>query len=126
MVGDTAHPLDLVFQALAHPARRAILRQLTDAERNLSELAAPLKMTFQAASKHVKVLERARLVRRRVVGREHLCRLDAAPLKEVAEWAEGYRAIWESNFQRLDALLDEMQEPRRAAPAAKGARKGRK
>lgn len=125
MAADTAHPLDLVFHALAHPARRAILRQLTDAERNLSELAAPLKMTFQAASKHVKVLERARLVRRRVVGREHLCRLDAAPLKEVAEWAEGYRAIWDSNFQRLDALLDEMQEPRRGAPVGK-AKKGRK
>lgn len=124
MVSDIAPTLDLVFHALSHPARRTILRQLADAERNLSELAAPLKMTFQAASKHVRVLERAKLVRRRVVGRVHLCRVEGKPLEEANEWLAAYRESWEQNLSRLDALLDEMQgidrarkpsRPRRAA-----------
>src|SRR5499425_2683041 len=102
MVQDRASALDRVFHALAHPARRAMLRRLAAREHNLSELAAPLRMSFPAASKHVRVLERARLVRRRISGREHMCRLDAMPLKEIAEWTEGYRQLWESNFQRLD------------------------
>ena len=109
MVLDRSPMLDRIFHALAHPARRAILRQLTDREQNLSELAAPFRMSFPAASKHVRVLERAKLVKRRVVGRDHLCRLDAAPLKNVVDWMEGYREFWESNFQRLDALLEEMK-----------------
>jgi len=108
MVLDKSPSLDRVFHALAHPARRAILRRLSDREQNLSELSAPLKMSFPAASKHVRVLERARLVRRRVVGRAHLCRIAAKPLAEANEWLEGYREIWEGNFQRLDALLDEL------------------
>lgn len=98
-----------MFRALAHPARRAILRRLSEQEQNLSELAAPLKMSFPAASKHVRVLERARLVRRRVSGRTHFCRLNAAPLKEVAEWTDRYRRFWEENFERLDSLLEEMK-----------------
>ncbi len=109
MVLDRSSSLDRVFHALAHPARRAMLHRLTDREQNLSELTAPLKMSFPAASKHVRVLERARLVRRRVQGRQHLCRLHAAPLKEVADWAEGYRKLWERNFLRLDALLDQLK-----------------
>src|ERR1044071_7117505 len=104
MVQDRSPSLDRVFQALAHPARRAMLRRLTEGERNLSELAAPLRMSFPAASKHVRVLERARLVRRRISGRSHMCRLDAAPLKDIAEWTEGYRPAWEHTFQRLDSL----------------------
>jgi DNA-binding transcriptional ArsR family regulator len=109
MVVDRSPSLDRVFHALAHPARRAMLRQLSDKEQNLSELSAPLKMSFPAASKHVRVLERARLVRRRVVGRAHLCRIEAQPLADASGWLEGYRRIWEGNFQRLDALLDELQ-----------------
>lgn len=109
MVLDRSPRLDRVFHALAHPARRAILRRLTDSERNLSELAAPLRMSFPAASKHVRVLERARLVRRRVEGRSHFCRLDPVPLKQAADWMEGYREIWEANYQRLDALLEELK-----------------
>ena len=105
--------LDRVFQALAHPARRYILRQLADRERNLSELAAPLKMSFPAASKHVRVLERAKLVRRRVVGRAHFCRIDGTPLVEASQWLEKYRQTWERNFLRLDALLDQMQAEER-------------
>lgn len=125
MVADTAPTLDLVFHALSHPARRAMLRQLADAERNLSELAAPLKMTFQAASKHVRVLERARLVRRRVVGRAHLCRVEGKPLEEANEWLAAYRETWEQNFSRLDALLDEMQGIDRAKKPSRRRRAGR-
>lgn len=118
MLLDRSPSLDRVFHALAHPARRAILRQLTDREQNLSELSAPLKMSFPAASKHVRVLEKARLVRRRVVGRTHLCRIDGQPLAEANEWLEGYRRVWEANFERLDALLDELKtkEPRIHSP----------
>jgi DNA-binding transcriptional ArsR family regulator len=106
---DRSPQLDLIFHALAHPARRAIVRQLSIGERNLSELASPLKMTFPAATKHVRVLEGARLVRRRVVGRQHLCRLDAAPLKEAMLWTEQFRRNWEARFQMLDSVLDEMK-----------------
>src|SRR6516164_948472 len=108
MVKDQSASLDRVFHALAHPARRAMLRSLADGERNLTELAAPLHMSFPAASKHVRVLEQARLVRRRVVGRVHLCRIEGKPLARASDWLEDYRRTWEDNFQRLDALLDEM------------------
>src|SRR5215212_6572434 len=109
VVVDRSPRLDLVFHALAHPARRAIVRQLSIGERNLSELASPLRMTFPAATKHVRVLESAKLVRRRVVGRQHLCRLNAAPLKEAMLWTEQFRRNWEARFQALDSLLDEMK-----------------
>jgi DNA-binding transcriptional ArsR family regulator len=111
MVLDRSPRLDRVFQALAHPARRAIIRQLSGGERNLSELASPLRMTFPAATKHVRVLERANLVRRRVVGREHLCRLHAQPLQEATLWTEQFRQYWEARFQALDSLLEEMKSP---------------
>ncbi len=110
MVKENAPQLDRVFQALAHPARRLILRRLAEGERNLTELAEPLRMSFPAASKHVRVLERAKLVRRRLVGRMHLCRLEAKPLGKVAEWLEEYRRLWESNFARLDDLLEELKQ----------------
>ena len=106
---DRSRRLDRVFHALAHPARRAIVRQLSLGEHNLSELASPLSMTFPAASKHVRVLEGAKLVRRRVVGRQHLCRLHAAPLKEAMLWTEQFRRNWEARFQALDTLLEEMK-----------------
>jgi len=120
MVLDRSPNLDRVFHALAHPARRAILRRLSDREQNLSELSAPLKMSFPAASKHVRVLERARLVRRRISGRTHVCRLDASPLKQVAEWTEGYRQSWEKRFEALDDLLLEMQEKRTSKESKHG------
>lgn len=113
MVSDRAPRLDLVFHALAHPARRAIIRQLSGGERNLSELASPLAMTFPAATKHVRVLEGAKLVTRRVVGRQHLCRLRAAPLADATAWTEQFRQNWEARFEALDSLLDEMKsEPK--------------
>jgi DNA-binding transcriptional ArsR family regulator len=117
MVLDASPRLDTIFHALSHPARRAIIRQLSTGEQNLSELAAPLKMTFPAATKHVRVLEQAKLVRRRVAGREHLCRLTAAPLKEATSWTEQFRKNWEVRFEALDSLLEEMkseERPRRS------------
>jgi DNA-binding transcriptional ArsR family regulator len=116
MVLDRSPALDRVFHALAHPARRAILRRLSEHEQNLSELTAPLRMSFPAASKHVRVLERARLVRRRIAGRSHLCRLDARPLKDVAEWTENYRRFWERRFEALDNVLAELQSQTRPSP----------
>jgi len=113
MVVDRSPRLDRVFHALAHPARRAIVRQLSrlevGGERSLSELASPLKMTFPAATKHVRVLEGAKLVRRRIVGRQHLCRLRAEPLKDAMLWTEQFRRNWEARFEALDSLLDEMK-----------------
>jgi len=116
MVSEDTPNLDRVFQALAHPARRSILQQLSDGERNLSELATPLRMSFPAASKHVRVLERARLVRRRVVGRTHICQIEGQPLADANRWLEEYRRIWERNFLRLDALLDQMKAEERDRP----------
>jgi DNA-binding transcriptional ArsR family regulator len=120
---DPSPRLDLVFHALAHPARRAIVRQLSIGERNLSELASPLRMTFPAATKHVRVLEKAKLVRRRVVGREHLCRLSAAPLREAMLWTEQFRQHWEARCQALDSLLDEMSAAEQARRRGSSRRK---
>lgn len=86
-----------------------MLRSLADGERNLTELAAPLRMSFPAASKHVRVLEQAKLVRRRVVGRTHVCRVDGKQLAQASQWLDDYRRIWEANFQRLDDLLAELK-----------------
>ena len=109
MVQQKSPVLDKVFHALAHPARREMLRHLAGGERNLSELAAPLRMSFPAASKHVRVLEQAKVVRRRVVGREHLCRIEGKPLEKASGWLEGYRQFWEESFDKLDSLLAEMK-----------------
>ena len=110
MVKERSPSLDKVFHALAHPARREMLRHLAGGERNLSELAKPLRMSFPAASKHVRVLERAKVVRRRVVGREHLCRIEGKPLEKANGWLEGYRQFWEESFEKLDSLLAEMKQ----------------
>ena len=86
-----------------------MLRRLADGERNLSELAKPLRMSFPAASKHVRMLERARLVRRRVVGRSHFCRIEGRPLAAANRWLEQYRRFWEANYRRLDTLLEQLK-----------------
>jgi DNA-binding transcriptional ArsR family regulator len=101
--------LDRTFGALADPTRRAILARLTAGEASVTELAAPFDMTLPAVSKHLKVLERAGLIAR---GRERQwrpARLEAGPLKEVAEWAQAYRRFWEESYDRLDEYLEELQ-----------------
>ncbi len=101
--------LDRTFAALADPTRRAILARLAAGEASVKELAEPFDMTLPAISKHLKVLERAELVAR---GRERQwrpARLEAGPLREVAEWAERYRRFWEESYERLDEYLEELQ-----------------
>lgn len=109
MVLDRTPALDHVFHALAHPARRTMLRALAHGERTITDLGEPLRMSLPAVSKHVRVLEKARLVRRRVVGRTHICRLEAQPLKQATDWTMSYREHWERSFDALDTLLAEMQ-----------------
>jgi len=101
--------LDRTFAALADPTRRAILSRLAAGEASVTELAEPFAMSMPAVSKHLKVLERAGLIAR---GRERQwrpARLEAGPLKEVADWAERYRRFWEERYERLDEYLDELQ-----------------
>lgn len=122
MVKQTSPSLDSVFHALAHPARRSMLLSLVEGERNITELATPLRMSFPAASKHVRVLERARLVERRQVGRTHLCRIQGEPLAQVSEWLESYRKFWETSFQRLDNLLEELKDLEKSKPRYPGSK----
>lgn len=86
-----------------------MLATLTLGERNIGELAEPFDMSFAAASKHVKVLESAKLVHREVRGRTHVCRIETSALKSVDEWLENYRRFWEERFDRLDDYLRELQ-----------------
>jgi DNA-binding transcriptional ArsR family regulator len=105
MVEQSNLQLDSVFRALADPTRRAMLRTLAAGEHNIGELAAPFRMSFAAASKHVKVLESAGLVRRRVQGRRHACRIQPAPLAAADEWLHFYERLWKEQLERLDTLL---------------------
>ena len=104
--------LDETFAALADPTRRAILARLAHGEATVTELAAPFAMSQPAISKHLKVLERAGLVSRGRDAQRRPCRLEARPLKVAMEWLENYRDYWEESFQRLDSVLDELQEDR--------------
>jgi DNA-binding transcriptional ArsR family regulator len=101
--------LSTTFAALADPTRRAILARLAQGERSVTELAEPFDMSLPAVSKHLRVLERAGLIARGREAQWRPCRLDAAPIKDVAEWAERYRAIWEARFDRLDTYLQRLQ-----------------
>ena len=103
--------LDATFAALADPTRRAILARLATGDASVTELAAPFDLSQPAISKHLKVLERAGLISRGRDAQRRPCRLEAAPLAVATEWMETYRRFWEDSFERLDALLDEMQAP---------------
>jgi DNA-binding transcriptional ArsR family regulator len=106
MVELQAAELDAVFHALADPTRRGMLRRLAGGARSVTELAAPYAMSLAAASKHVKALERAGLVRREVRGRTHLCRLAPAPLAAADDWLGFYRRFWGERLEALDAVLE--------------------
>jgi len=110
--------LDATFAALADPTRRAILTRLASGEASVMERAKPFAMSQPAVSKHLKVLERAGLISRGRDAQRRPCRIEAKPLAEADDWLEEYRRIWEENFQRLDALLDELktQEKKRGHP----------
>src|SRR5215204_7227317 len=102
-------PLSSIFAALADPTRRAILARLAQGEASVKELAEPFKMSPPAVTKHLKVLQRAGLITQGRQAQWRPCRLEAAPLKDVAEWAEEYRRFWDESFDRLDAYLQELQ-----------------
>src|SRR5437899_11311041 len=101
--------LDRTFAALADPTRRAILGRLAAGEASVTELAEPFEMSLPAVSKHLKVLERAGLIARSRERQWRPARLEAGPLKEVADWPERYRRCWEERYDRLDEYLDELQ-----------------
>src|SRR5689334_14951726 len=110
--------LSTTFAALADPTRRAILARLASGECSVTELAAPFEMSLPAVSKHLRVLERAGLVARGREAQWRPCRLEAAPLKDVADWAATYRHLWEARLDRLDSYLQQLQgkKPSAAAP----------
>ena len=105
----TADRLSHTFSALADPTRRAILARLASGEASVTELAKPFDMSMPAISKHLKVLERAHLIARGRDAQWRPCRLEAAPLKDAAEWIGSYREFWEQSFDRLDEYLQEVK-----------------
>src|SRR5499425_1853937 len=104
-------PLTDTFAAIADPTRRAILLRLSAGEASVTELAKPFDMSMPAISKHLKVLERAGLIRRGREAQWRPCRLEAGPLQEIAGWIEHYRRFWEENFDRLDDYLQQLKKP---------------
>ncbi|HEV8041321.1 MAG TPA: metalloregulator ArsR/SmtB family transcription factor [Bryobacteraceae bacterium] len=106
---NSASRLDATFAALSDATRRAILARLASGEASVNELARPFSMSQPAISKHLKVLERAGLISRGRDAQRRLSRLDAKPLREASQWLAEYRQFWETSFQRLDGLLDELK-----------------
>lgn len=106
-------PLSTTFAALADPTRRAILARLARGAATVKELSAPFAMSGPAVSKHLRVLERAGLIAQGRQRQWRPRRLEPAPLKEVAEWAEGYRRLWDQNYERLDEYLKQLKERER-------------
>jgi DNA-binding transcriptional ArsR family regulator len=109
MVKCSARLLDDTFSALADPTRRRILEDLAGGDRCVTDLARPYAMSLPAVSKHLRVLERAGLIRRRRCGRLHSLKLEAEPMKQAAEWIEEYRRFWEGSLDRLDDYLKQLQ-----------------
>lgn len=103
-------PLDAVFHALADPTRREMLRRLASGEQSIGELAAPFRMSFAGASKHVRALEHAGLIRREVRGRTHVCRLDPGPLAAADEWLRFYERFWNERLDALERALKKQDE----------------
>ena len=119
MVEQSPHDLDTVFRALSDRTRRAMIARLADGERSIGELAMPFAMSFAGASKHVKVLEEAGLVRRSVRGRTHVCRLEAGRLAAANEWLRQYERFWTARLDTLSALLEaEIEAETEAGPAS--------
>ncbi|HST44709.1 MAG TPA: metalloregulator ArsR/SmtB family transcription factor [Luteimonas sp.] len=106
--------MDAVFHALGDATRRHMLRELASGERTVGKLAEPFAMSLAAASKHVKALENAGLIRREVRGRLHVCRLEAQPLADAHRWLASYERFWDG---RLDALERLLREPGEATPS---------
>lgn len=105
MVDIQESQLDAVFHALGDPTRRMMLRRLVQGERTVGQLAEPFSMSLAAASKHIKALESAGLISREVLGRTHVCRLNAGPLRVADEWLRYYESFWTARLDRLEELL---------------------
>jgi DNA-binding transcriptional ArsR family regulator len=110
MVEYSSRVLDRTFGALADPTRRRILAQLAKGEERVTELARPHAMSLAAVSKHLLVLEKAGLVKRRRQGRVHAMKLEAKPMKEAEAWINRYREFWEGNLDRFEAYLNKLQK----------------
>lgn len=106
----TADPLSVTLAALADPTRRGILARLATGEATVKELAAPYDMSLAAVSKHLKVLEHAGLITRGRDAQYRPCRLEAAPMRDVAGWLESYRQFWEQSLDQLEVYLAELQK----------------
>lgn len=131
MVELTLSPLDAIFHALGDATRRQMLRELADGERTVGQLAEPHHMSLAAASKHIKALESAGLIRREIRGRQHLCRLESGPLASASEWIQFYERFWTDRLDALESLL-RAEDARSVAnptpkptPEAKPKRKGK-
>ena len=118
MVQFDSTPLNAVFHALGDATRREMLRQLAEGDQTVGELAAPHAMSLTAASKHIKALENAGLIRREVRGRTHLCRLEPGPLASADRWLRHYERFWTDRLDTLDRLL--RGDDRRQPPQSKG------
>ena len=115
--------LSVTFAALADPTRRAILARLLSGERSVGELAEPFNMSMPAVSKHLRVLERAGLIARRKEAQWRRCRINANPLKDVSNWAEHYRHVWEQRLDRLDQYLQHVKTKEEKSHGRKQRRK---
>jgi DNA-binding transcriptional ArsR family regulator len=111
MVKHYTAPLDATFFALSDPTRRAVLGRLADGGTTVTELAAPFSMTLAALTKHLTLLERAKLIVREKVGRTVHCRLNAGPLREAAEWMSTYERFWPAQLDALDVFLAKQTTP---------------
>jgi len=111
-----ADRLSATFAALADPTRRAILARLATGPATVTELSAPFPISGPAVSKHLRVLERAGLISRGRQAQWRPCELQAAPLRQVAEWAERYRQFWDASYRRLDGYLERMKEDEHGEP----------
>ncbi|TNM62918.1 ArsR/SmtB family transcription factor [Aliirhizobium smilacinae] len=120
MVELHTHQIDTVFHALSDATRRQMLRELADGERTVGQLAEPYAMSLAAASKHIKVLENAGLVRREIQGRTHLCHLDPGPLATAHEWIAFYERFWSGRLDALERLLTEADARKADKETAKG------
>ena len=118
MVESESPRLDAIFHALGDPTRRGMIRDLAAGERTVGDLAAPHAISLAAASKHVKALESAGLIRREIRWRTHVCRLDPAALAAAHDWLDSYRRFWSGRLDRLDDLL--RQEQAAPPPEPKG------
>ena len=103
-------PLSVTFAALADPTRRAILARLIEGERSVGDLAAPFEISLPAISRHLKVLEKARLIERGREAQWRPCKLAPRPLKSISAWLDQYRGFWERSFDRLDTCLRDVQK----------------